>query len=158
MAVQESGERDLFPVPFNPEVKGTSLVERLQFGVKASLLIADQRKKAHGYIIDLDLLIASALLHNLGKVFEYRRQGGRFKKTAIGKFFPMAFEARSWLCGKGSPGTRLTWSPVIPTSPPFPRSVRRESFSTMPILMPSGSARGWRPFWKEGRNRMGQGS
>ena len=91
MAVQESGERDLFPVPFNPEVKGTSLVERLQFGVKASLLIADQRKKAHGYIIDLDLLIASALLHNLGKVFEYRRQGGRFKKAAIGKISPHGF-------------------------------------------------------------------
>ena len=119
MAVQESGERDLSPVPFNPEVKGTSLVERIQFGVKASLLIADQRKKAHGYIIDLDLLIASALLHNLGKVFEYRRQGGRFKKTAIGKFFPMASGARSCLCWKGSPGPG---SPGLQSSRRLPRS------------------------------------
>ena len=91
LAVQESGERDPFSVPFNLEVKRTSLVEHLQFVVKASLLIADQLKKAHGYKIDLYLLIASALLHDLGKVFEYRRQGGRFKKTAIGKFSPHGF-------------------------------------------------------------------
>jgi hypothetical protein len=91
LAVQESGERDLFSVPFNPEVKGISLVEHIQFVVKASLLIAGQLKKSHGYKIDLDLLIASALLHDLGKVFEYRRRGGRFKKTEIGKFFPHGF-------------------------------------------------------------------
>jgi hypothetical protein len=91
LAVQESGERDLFSVPFNPEVKGVSLVGHIQFVVKASLFIADQLKKAHGYHIDLDLLIASALLHDLGKIFEYRGQGGRFKKTEIGKFFPHGF-------------------------------------------------------------------
>jgi putative nucleotidyltransferase with HDIG domain len=91
LAVQESGEGDLFSVPFNPEVKGASLVQHIQFVVKASLFIADQLKKAHGHQIDLDLLIASALLHDLGKIFEYRRQGGRFKKTEIGKFFPHGF-------------------------------------------------------------------
>jgi len=91
LAMQESGERDLFSVPFKTQVKGTSLVEPLQVVGKASLLIADQLKKAHGYKIDLNLLIASVLLNNLGKVFEYRRQGGRFRKAAIGKFFPHGF-------------------------------------------------------------------
>jgi hypothetical protein len=91
LALQESQEKDLFSVPFNPEVKGASLVEHIQFVVKASLLIAGQLKKALGYKIDLDLLIASALLHDVGKIFEYRRQGGKFKKTEIGKFFPHGF-------------------------------------------------------------------
>ena len=91
LGLKESGERDLFSVPFNPEVKGVSLVEHIQFVVKTSLFIADHLKKAHRYHIDLDLLIASALLHDLGKLFEYRRQGGRFKKTEIGKFFPHGF-------------------------------------------------------------------
>jgi len=49
-------------------VKGVSLVEHIQFVVKASLFIADQLKKIHRYHIDLDLLIASALLHDLGKI------------------------------------------------------------------------------------------
>ena len=91
IAVRESGEKDLFSVPFNPEVKGVSLIEHIQFVVKISLSIATQLKKAHGYRIDMDLLIASALLHDLGKIFEYRRQGGRFKKSEIGKFFPHGF-------------------------------------------------------------------
>jgi hypothetical protein len=157
LAVQGSDERDLFPVPFNPEVKGTSLVEHLQFVVKASLLIADQLKKTHGYKIDRDLLIASVLLHNLGKVFEYRRQDGRFKKTAIGKFFPHGFWGAFLALREGLP-----LDPAYPVSShphvSFPRSVWRESFSPMPILMPSGSARAWRLFWKEGKNRMSQGS
>jgi hypothetical protein len=92
--------------------------------VKASLLIADQLKKAHRYKIDLDLLIASALLHNLGKVFEYRRQGGRFKKTAIGKIFPHGFWDAFLALREGLPldPTHLVSihpqvSPVLPQRP-----------------------------------------
>jgi hypothetical protein len=120
LAVQESGERDLFPVPFDPEVKGTLLVEHLQFVAKASLLIADQLKKAHRYKIDLDLLIASALLHNLGKVFEYRRQGGRFKKTAIGKIFPHGFWGAFLALREGLPLDSAHLVSIHPQGSPVP--------------------------------------
>jgi hypothetical protein len=159
-AVLESGERDLFPVPFNPKVKGTLPVEHLQFVVKASLLIADQLKKAPGYKIDLDLLIASALLHNLGKVFEYRRQDGRFKKTAIGKFFPHGFWGAFSALREGlplDPAHLFSIHPhVSPVPPQRPEGIILH-YADLPMPMPSGSARGWRPFRKEGRYRMGQG-
>lgn len=91
LAISESGERNLDSVPFNPEVSGVSLVEHIQFVLKTALFIADQLEKAHGYKIDRDLLIAAALLHDLGKIFEYRRKSGKFRKTDIGKFFPHGF-------------------------------------------------------------------
>jgi len=91
VALRESGIRSLYSIPFSPEVRGVSLVEHIQFVVKTALFIADRLQKAHGYRIDRDLLIASALLHDLGKIFEHRRMGGRFKKTDIGKFFPHGF-------------------------------------------------------------------
>jgi hypothetical protein len=91
LAVSESGEKNLDSVPFNPEVSGVSLVEHIQFVLKAALFIADQLENAHGYKIDRDLLIAATLLHDLGKIFEYRRKDGKYKKTDIGKFFPHGF-------------------------------------------------------------------
>ncbi|HXZ38961.1 MAG TPA: HD domain-containing protein [Thermodesulfobacteriota bacterium] len=74
MAVSESEERYLDSVPFSPEVSGVSLVEHIRFVLKAALFIFGQLEKAHGYKIDRDLLIAAALLHDLGKIFEYRRK------------------------------------------------------------------------------------
>ena len=83
------------------------------------------------------------------------------KKTEIEKIFPRGFWGAFLALREGHPWTWLTGYPAIPMYPPFPRSVWRESFSHMPILpmpMPSGSARGWRPFWKEGKNKTGQGA
>jgi HD domain len=91
VAILESGEENLDCVPFSPEVSGVSLVEHIRFVLKAALFIADQLEKAHGYEIHRDLLIAAALLHDLGKIFEYRRKTGKFRKTDIGKFFPHGF-------------------------------------------------------------------
>ena len=91
LALSESGEKNLGSVPFSPEVSGVSLVEHIRFVLKAALFIADQLEKAHRYKIDRDLLIAAALLHDLGKIFEYRRKTGKFRKTGIGKFFPHGF-------------------------------------------------------------------
>jgi len=91
LALKESGERNLFAVPFNPEVKGVSLIEHIQFVLKTALFITDQLEKAHGYKIDRDLLLASTVLHDLSKIFEYRRQGKKFEKTNIGRFFPHGF-------------------------------------------------------------------
>ncbi len=91
LAISESGVKNLDSVPFSPEVSGVSLVEHIRFVLKAALSIADQLEKAHRYKIDRDLLIAAALLHDLGKIFEYRRKNGKFRKTEIGKFFPHGF-------------------------------------------------------------------
>jgi len=62
------------------------------------------------------------------------------KKTEIEKIFPRGFWGAFLALREGHPWTWLTGSPAIPTYPPFPRSVWRESFSHMPILpmpMPS---------------------
>ncbi len=103
LALLESGEKNLDSVPFSPEVSGVSLVEHIQFVLKAALFIADQLEEAHGYKIDRNLLIAAALLHDLGKIFEYCRKNGRFRKTEIGKFFPHGFWGTFLILREGLP-------------------------------------------------------
>ena len=36
--------------------------------------------------IDMDILIAGAILHDIGKLLEYSRENGQFKKSKLGKY------------------------------------------------------------------------
>ena len=68
-------------IPFTllTETKQT-LVQHTRLVTKMAIAIAEARDD-----LDLDILIAGALVHDVGKLLEYTREGGKIKKSALGK-------------------------------------------------------------------------
>ena len=80
---------DLHQMPFTLLLKKTSvnLIEHTRAVTRTSLRIAEVL--AEGYrgkvAIDRDVLLAGAILHDVGKLFEYKREDGQFSKSRDGE-------------------------------------------------------------------------
>ena len=68
-------------IPFTllTETKQT-LIQHTRVVTKMAIAVAEARDD-----LDLDILIAGALVHDVGKLLEYVREGGKIKKSALGK-------------------------------------------------------------------------
>lgn len=80
---------DLKEMPFTLLIKNTpiNLVEHTRAVTLCSLRIAEvmleqYEKKVH---LKMDVLLAGALLHDVGKLFEYERKEGEFVKSKAGQ-------------------------------------------------------------------------
>ncbi len=80
---------DLKEMPFTLLIRHTSvnIIEHTRAVTLCSLQIADVLKQEYqGKIkINRDYLLAGALLHDVGKLFEYKRDGREFVKSEEGK-------------------------------------------------------------------------
>ena len=90
-ALPETGFRTLEEVPFSPDIPECTLPQHIRWVLAAALHMAESAEKAMGMKVNRDLLAAAALLHDLGKAFEYGRSEGKHGKTEIGKKFMHGF-------------------------------------------------------------------
>ncbi len=89
-AVKKSSwsEDDLTRMPFTLLIKTTavSLLEHTRSVTKTAIGIGDVlHKEYHGKVrVDRDVLLAGAILHDVGKLFEYTLENGVFVKSRAG--------------------------------------------------------------------------
>jgi len=80
---------DLLEMPFTLLITNTevNIIEHTRAVTRSSLQIADVLIDEYGERITLnrDILLSGALLHDVGKLFEYKKEGGRFMKSEKGK-------------------------------------------------------------------------
>jgi putative nucleotidyltransferase with HDIG domain len=79
---------DLPGMPFTLLIPQTevNLIQHTRAVTLTALRIADVLVKEYGkrVVIDRDVLLAGAILHDVGKLFEYKREKGKFVKSRNG--------------------------------------------------------------------------
>ena len=84
VAVQKGGWKSLDEIPFTLLFENSGLLtEHTKRITNLAKAIYDQRDEK----INLDYLIAGALLHDVGKVLEYEKKDGKIVKSEYGKIF-----------------------------------------------------------------------
>jgi len=89
--LQEGSFKNMEDIPFSVAIPEVNLVDHINWVMEVALFIASLVEKSMGISINRDLLIASVLLHDLGKAFEYQKEGGTYVKSDIGKKFAHGF-------------------------------------------------------------------
>ncbi len=90
-AAKEGSFKNLKEIPFSVEIPTCSLFEHIQWVMEAALLISGLVERRMKISVNRDLLIASVLLHDLGKAFEYQKEKNQYSKSEIGKKFMHGF-------------------------------------------------------------------
>jgi putative nucleotidyltransferase with HDIG domain len=79
---------DLYQMPFTLLLKKAqvNLIEHTRAVTRTSLQIAEVLNGGYKgkVVIDRDVLLAGAILHDVGKLFEYKRENGQFLKSRDG--------------------------------------------------------------------------
>lgn len=80
-AMERGGWDEIESIPFTLLIStDKSLVEHTRIITRMAMAVADERKD-----LDMDKVIAGALLHDVGKLLEYERRDGRVVKSEMGK-------------------------------------------------------------------------
>jgi 23S rRNA maturation-related 3'-5' exoribonuclease YhaM len=90
-ALREGSFKNMEDIPFSVAIPEAKLVDHIKWVMEVALFIASLVEKSMGIFINRDLLIASVLLHDLGKAFEYQKKGNKYVKSDIGKKFIHGF-------------------------------------------------------------------
>ena len=90
-ASNEGSFKNMEDIPFSVAIPEAKLVDHIKWVMEVALFIASLVEKSMGIFINRDLLIASVLLHDLGKAFEYQKKGNKYVKSDIGKKFIHGF-------------------------------------------------------------------
>lgn len=90
-ALKEGSFKNMEDIPFSVTIPEAKLVNHIKWVMEVALFIASLVEKSMRISINRDLLIASVLLHDLGKAFEYQKEGDRYVKSDIGKKFIHGF-------------------------------------------------------------------
>jgi putative nucleotidyltransferase with HDIG domain len=89
-ATQRGGwdDDEIEQIPFTLLVSagGVTLTQHTRLVTNLCRSIAEQMKGMGGFDIDDERLIAGALLHDVGKMLEYRKDGGEVQVSRSGKF------------------------------------------------------------------------
>jgi len=79
--MERGGWDEIESIPFTLLIStDKSLVEHTRIITRMAMAVADERKD-----LDMDKVIAGALLHDVGKLLEYERRDGRVVKSEMGK-------------------------------------------------------------------------
>lgn len=109
LAMEESGWDigDLDEIPFTLLIEGTSvgLVAHTRAVTSTATAIADVMAGFYGdeLLINRDYLIAGALLHDVGKLLEYKRKGKGFVKSDVGRDLRHPFSGTALAYRRGLP-------------------------------------------------------
>ncbi|RQH02691.1 HD domain-containing protein [Natrarchaeobius oligotrophus] len=71
LGLERGGWRDVMDVPYAWNVHEVSNVEHVRGVAKIALEAADVQREFHGASPDCDVIVAAALLHDVGKCYEY---------------------------------------------------------------------------------------
>ena len=87
---KESDYRDLREAPFSPDPEDSSetLVNHINATTSLALVAAEQFQEEYGVKVDLDVLLASAILHDLDKAVLYQRKGNEVVHSGLGNKIP----------------------------------------------------------------------
>ena len=101
------GIKDLAEMPFTLLIKNTdvNLVTHTRAVTLSALKIADVLTAEYkGKIaIHRDYLLSGALLHDVGKLFEYKREGGKFVKSREGELLRHPISGAAFAFAHGLP-------------------------------------------------------
>jgi putative nucleotidyltransferase with HDIG domain len=81
---KRSNWKNLEDVPYTTTIK-KSAIRHLRSTARSAVAVAKIMKELHGVEVNLDYLVAGALLHDVSKLVEYSSQGGR---TSLGQKIP----------------------------------------------------------------------
>jgi putative nucleotidyltransferase with HDIG domain len=99
--------RDLPEMPFTLLIQKTdvSLIQHTRAVTRTALKIAEVLIKEYGkrVAIDRDHLLAGAILHDVGKLFEYRREAGKFVKSREGELLRHPISGAAFAAERGLP-------------------------------------------------------
>jgi putative nucleotidyltransferase with HDIG domain len=79
---------DLDEIPFTLLIDtGVSFLEHTRSVTSTAVAIAKTMKEFYGdrMPIDMDHLVSGGILHDVGKLLEYRREGGKYVKSDVGR-------------------------------------------------------------------------
>jgi putative nucleotidyltransferase with HDIG domain len=97
---------DLAEVPFTLLVDtDVSLLGHTRAVTQTAVAMADAMSAFYGAAmpINRDYLVAGGILHDVGKLLEYRREGGAFVKSDVGKDLRHPFSGTALAFGHGIP-------------------------------------------------------
>jgi len=98
---------DLLEMPFTLLIEKTSinLIDHTRAVTRTALAIAQAMKEVYGdrITINQDILLAGALLHDVGKLFEFAKSGGKFKKSRSGELLRHPFSGAVFAARFGLP-------------------------------------------------------
>jgi putative nucleotidyltransferase with HDIG domain len=99
---------DMAAIPFTLLIETKfSLVEHTRAVTRTAMAIADTMTEAYGDAmpINRDHLIAGGILHDVGKLLEYRKEGGKVVKSDMGKDLRHPFSGTALAYAKGLPSS-----------------------------------------------------
>ena len=86
-AMKESSFEAIENIPFSLNVPEARLVDHIHFVMEVARSVGMQAEKTMDIAVDWDLLIASVLLHDVGKAVEYEYANGTYDRSEIGRKF-----------------------------------------------------------------------
>ncbi len=99
------GEEDLLTIPFTLLIPDTpiNLIMHTRAVTGCAIGVWDSYEKIYGDLNPLrrDILLAGAILHDVGKLMEYEKREGKFVKSRRGKLLrhPISGAALAWSLG-----------------------------------------------------------
>jgi len=108
-AIREGGWKveDMRTIPFTLLIPdcGVSLIEHTRAVTQTAIKVAGVLEDSYGdrVKIDVDVLIAGAILHDVGKVLEYSRQGNKVVKSQAGRLLRHPFSGAGLAYKHGLP-------------------------------------------------------
>ena len=100
-------QEDLKEVPFTLLIPDcpASLIEHTRAVTNTALMMAVTMKDFYGerVKIDFDILVAGGLLHDVGKLLEYSRSGGKISKSKSGRLLRHPFSGANLAYKNGLP-------------------------------------------------------
>jgi putative nucleotidyltransferase with HDIG domain len=98
---------DLLAMPFTLLIDQTpiNIIDHTRAVTRTALEIARAMKGVYGDRINInqDILLAGALLHDVGKLFEFEKSGGKFKKSRSGNLLRHPFSGAVFAARFGLP-------------------------------------------------------
>ncbi len=108
-AIKENGwsEQDINEIPFTLLIENTkiSIIEHTRGVTNTALKIAESLKDSYkdNIKIDFDLLLSGAILHDVGKLYEYKKENGKFVKSDLGIIVRHPISGAAVAYGEGLP-------------------------------------------------------
>ena len=103
LAFKDTLWQRLDDVPFaSGATPGISLIQHTRAVVQAAIQLAEIMAATHGIKVELDKVVAGAVLHDVSKIVEYEAPDGR-QASVIGKRFPHGFYGAVFAIQAGLP-------------------------------------------------------